>query len=326
MAVIVLGAAYVCYGMFVQTPPDSSPMPSVHTLNSPYRLDLSAKQNPYIAALLAPAGSSKRIGETKRFSELLHKRLGEIDAKSKIDLSSIKPETDLLTKKDPITGMSVIDIAEHKRGSGLFAKSVDASAREHIDKLLGEIETAYQKGDTDLGLKQVSQALAAAQGTPELPTTTRIDIFLAGGKLSYRAGNFDQSRQYIDQAIALAHQNEDYKMDELEGLRCLLNGNGQQATDYNMQLSQFNEKLSQSDFDQLPTLADGLVAATKTLPDDSFFSLQAQLNRATAMLLTGAKPNQTELCIKKVESLAHKAHDQPIVANCVDLLVRLKRE
>ncbi len=176
----------------------------------------------------------------------------------------------------------------------------------------------------EIGLLKIKEALAYSKAHSELPATLRIDALLCGSKLSYGAHDFDQSRQYISQAVELAHQNQDYKMDDLEGVRCMLSGNGGEAAEYNMHLAQFDTSLSQSDFTRLPALADGLVGATKSLPEDNYFRLSALLHQGSALYLSGAQPSQTREALIKVQSLAQKAHDQEIVASCQDLLGRLK--
>jgi len=321
VAVIGLGAAYVAWGMYMQAPGDSSPMPRVPVLSPQARKSRLATDNPYIAALLAPRSSYHEIGQSKRFSELLKKKLAELDLK-KNGLGSIKLGTSVLSKEQ----LQALSVSQKVQKAPVGAKAVDADVRGHMDRLLSESEASYEKGDMEIGLEKVKEALAYSTAQSELPATARIDILLSGSRLSYGARDFDQSRQYVSQAIALAHQNQDYKMDDLEGVRCMLSGNGAEAADYNLRLAQFNTSLNQSDFSQLPALADGLIDATKSLPEDSFFRISALLNQGSALFLSGAKPSQTRETLTKVEALAEKAHDQPIVASCEDLLGRLKND
>jgi hypothetical protein len=324
VAVIVLGAAYVSYGMFMQASQEvgqvSSPMPRVHTLSPVGRSYLSAGQNPYVAALLAPRVPANKIREAERFAELLHKRLGEFDNKKapgSVPISTPRPST-----AGPVAAMPLTGPAKDGLGTGAYDKTSDAQGRQHVAKLLNEIEAAYDRGEMDSGLTKVNEALASLPGPKE-----RIDVLLSGVRLSFQAHNFDQSRSYVSEAIDLAHQNQDYKMDDLEGLRCLLNGNASEAADFDVAMSEFNESLSKSDFAKLPALANALVSTTKSLPDDSFFLLRARVSQATSMLLSGgSKPGEAEAYIKKVEALAQKAHDVEVVANCEELRSKINRD
>jgi len=286
---------------------------------------LSPQENPYVAALLAPRVPANKIGESERFAELLHKRLGELDRKKApgaLSISTLGPLPANLPGKSPVAAMPLTGPAKDGLGTGAYDKTSDARARPHVAELLGEIEAAYGRGEMDSGLTKVKEALACLPGPK-----ARIDILLSGVRLSFQAHNFDQSRSYVSEAIDLAHQNQDYKMDDLEGLRCLLNGNSSEAADFDIHMSEFNESLSKSDFVKLPALANALVSATKSLPDDSFFLLRARLSRATSMLLSGgSKPGEAEAYIKQVEALAQRAHDLAVVANCEELRAKIIRD
>ncbi len=84
VAVIVLGAAYVAWGMFMQAPGDSSRMPHLRTISPQAPLSSTLAENPYVAALLAPRSSFHAMSESKHFSELLKKKLAELDLKKDV--------------------------------------------------------------------------------------------------------------------------------------------------------------------------------------------------------------------------------------------------
>jgi hypothetical protein len=310
VAVIVLGAAYVSYGMFKQPGQDSGTMPKLPNFSHKASVYLQSKENPYVAALLAPPDSANNLAERERFSQLLHDKLG---AKSEQSLN----ETPV--SGAPVSGAPVNETPVSQNIS-------DTGAQKHIDNLMSAIAAASDKGDFETGLAKVKEAAAFALANPVVTARARIDIALSGGRLSYLAHDFDQSRQYICQAVALAHQNQDYKIEDLEGLRCILNGNGSEAQAYDICSAQFSESLSKSDFDRLPSEADNLITAAKALPEDSFFRLQAQLSKATAMVYAKKNVGETKQYITKVQALALKAQDSEVGEECARLLAKLEKQ
>ena len=136
-----------------------------------------------------------------------------------------------------------------------------------MTELLVKIDAAYEQGDTDIGMQKVKEALGYTAVHSDVSARARINLLLGAARLTLKIHDNDQSRSYINKAIGLSHQNDDYRIGDLEGIRCLLDGNYKNAARFNMLFSDFNDKLTHSDFKNLPALADQLLAAAKPLPD-----------------------------------------------------------
>jgi hypothetical protein len=215
-------------------------------------------------------------------------------------------------------------LLKKKLGQNADNKDMGNWSNAYVDQSLELISAAAEKGETEQALVQVKKALDYANTHQGVAKRARIDLALNGGRLSYGLRDFDQSRLFVDQAIILAHQERDYKMQDLEGLRCLLNGDFHQASEFDLTEARYNDSFTKADYKQLPALADTLLQATSSLPKDSYFSLVAKLNKGTAMVMTGDTAGKTRDYLKNIETLAIKGQDAEIADNCRQLLARME--
>ncbi|MBS1996183.1 MAG: hypothetical protein JSS86_07735 [Cyanobacteria bacterium SZAS LIN-2] len=200
------------------------------------------------------------------------------------------------------------------------ATTASASDVSAMAGILAEVEDSYRKGDTNTGIGRVNKGLIYFSATPGLPVSNKIDLLIGGAKISHKAKNFDKAREYVNEALDLSRAGGAYQMGAIEGLRLLLNGDETAVTTFNEKLMRYNDALEKNDVQQLPALADGLVDASRSLPEDSYFRLEANLSKAAALKLSGGSPASVKDWLSQTQGQAEKARDQAVVQQCRALL------
>ncbi|MBU6453362.1 MAG: hypothetical protein KGS72_16390 [Cyanobacteria bacterium REEB67] len=279
IAVICLGALYVAYSMYVQFDEHSNNQfrSADAGISEQARNFLKPKENPYQSALLSLAPPPNGEDESEQLVQLIQTKCGNLLLEPRLSRSHFP---------DP-----------------------------NCQKFFRDIDNACKSGDYQGGLKTVATGLVYCQQHPDVQRVAELDLLLLGIKLANKTGQFDQARLYADRGLASSRLFQDYKMDEFEGLSCLLGGNLAVAEQYQKLLTSFNDNFRRNQNDRLAAIADALVRETAVLGEGNFFRLNAQLARAVSLNL-GKKQSEALVVLKELRAAAAKVHDLRLVTVC----------
>lgn len=195
-------------------------------------------------------------------------------------------------------------------------------ANADYERSLKNVTSLCEARKNEAGLKAADEFLATLNRDPSaLPNYKIVTIALA---MQMAADSQQKARAQSYGVIGLreARDHDDYFMERIEPLYYALQGSRVNFAKAESLIEQCQAELAGGTRQKLPELGRQVMTATETLPDHSFYRLQARVMNAYGEFVQSENPAAAIEAFQAIKQTARAAGDQSIAKKC-DLVVTL---